>query len=64
MATRQMQEYTDTVLEDFEPPSKKPCFKNPTANKEIEQIAKGFVHLNTQKNTAWAEMPTSDHAYE
>ena len=49
----------DTDLNDFKVPKKKgqskeSRFKEPSSEKEMEKIVKGFVPANTLKNTGWA----------
>ena len=43
----------DPEMEDFQPPKKKPRFKIPVTDQQMEEINKGYVPRNTQKNTAW-----------
>ena len=50
-------ENLDDSLADFEPPKKKTNykrFKQPTDDKEMLEISKGYIPPNTQKNTSWA----------
>ena len=51
---------SDREMEDFQPPKKKPRFKTPATDQQMEEIKKGYVPQNTQKNTATAARTSDD----